>query len=168
MKKTIAWMAAAMIAAPLAGSVRADDASMKDRIMHPLSHGKEAARPAAGPEMASYIPSDSIVGSQVRDTKGEDLGKIDKLLMTSDGKVHAAVISLGGVFGVGGRKVEVPWSAMSMRREKNDFVMTASRDTLDKAPAYDETRTAAKAGSQGTMTSSAPHDARNGGPDRPD
>jgi sporulation protein YlmC with PRC-barrel domain len=151
MRKTITLAAALLIAAPLAGSARAEGSApghAPEGGARSDAAGKHSAPVAQMP--AGTIEADSIIGSKVRDAKGDDLGSVDELLLDpADGKVRGAVLSLGGVFGVGARKVEVPWSSLQLTRDGDDFAVVATRDALEKAPAYSG-RQAATAGTTGT------------------
>ena len=133
------FLTVALLSAPLAGAALADDQGMK---------GKAAQQPAnaQGASQAGFMPSDEIVGSEVFDKQGQELGNVRNLLIDKDGRVKAAVISLGGIFGVGDRLVQVPWNQIEVKPKPDDlddFMVTATRDTLQNAPQYDENRTAA-------------------------
>lgn len=155
-KKTVTTLvAAALLAAPLAGAALADD-SMKDAKSQPAAEHGAKSQPAAakgqpaaqGASMAGLMPSDDIIGSEVYDKQGQELGSVRNLLIDDDGRVKAAVISLGGVFGLGDRRVQVPWNALELKPKPDDrdeLMVTASRETLQNAPQYDESRTAAAA-----------------------
>jgi hypothetical protein len=133
MRKTIAFMTAAVLALPV-GSALADQGMQGTK-------DKSATQQGAPIGAAGLMSSDDIVGSQVRDANGENLGNVNDLMVRSDGKIDAAIVSLGGVFGVGDRKVKVPWSSLKVQREANDpddLFVTASRQTLEGAPAFDD------------------------------
>jgi len=133
MRKTIAFMTATVLALPL-GSALADQ-GMKNADAPRQVQGAPGAMPA------NLMSSDDIIGSEVRDTNGDELGNVDDLLVGKDGKIDAAIVSLGGVFGVGDRKVKVPWNALNVKREagdRDDLFVTASRQTLQSAPQIEE------------------------------
>lgn len=129
-RTTIALMAAALMAAPFAGIASADDYGTK---------GKSATHPQAA--AGDLLRSDNLVGSEVRDASGEELGSVDSLMIAPSGKVESAILSLGGVFGLGDRKVKVPWDSLQVKRQAgdpNEIMVTASRQSLENAPAYEE------------------------------
>jgi sporulation protein YlmC with PRC-barrel domain len=143
MRKTIAFMTATVLALPLGGAMadQGTQGTKKDRSgTQGNVQGSQAAPSGA---TGSLMASDDIIGSKVRDTNGEDLGSIDDLLVRQDGKIEAAVIQLGGVLGIGGRQVKVPWDSLKLQRQTgdpDDYFVTASRQTLQGAPAFDEDR----------------------------
>ena len=82
-----------------------------------------------------------IIGTRIKNTAGKDLGEIDQLLFDRNGKVSRVVIGLGGVAGVGEKKVVVPWSDLKFapvtEGKKNAITMDEAR--LASAPLYDRT-----------------------------
>lgn len=80
-----------------------------------------------------------IIGTRIKNAEGKDLGEIDQLLISRDGKVTHAVIGVGGLAGVGEKKVVVPWSALKFapvaEGKKNAIVI--SEATLTGAPRYE-------------------------------
>lgn len=53
-----------------------------------------------------------VVGTPVIGLDHHAIGKIDEVLLSRDGKVEAVVIGAGGVLGVGGKNVAVPYDAV--------------------------------------------------------
>ncbi|WP_165394768.1 PRC-barrel domain-containing protein [Methanofollis fontis] len=89
----------------------------------------------AGPRI---LPSDTIFGSSVRSADGEHLGVIQHLLLdTTSGSIVFAVISFGGILGLGGKLSPVPWKALSRGAEEKDFVLNVTKETLASAPSFD-------------------------------
>ncbi|HEY8515461.1 MAG TPA: PRC-barrel domain-containing protein [Candidatus Binatia bacterium] len=144
---TVLLAAAALAVAPLAGSAAADDQGAKSSGAQmeqgTMRSGSAASGSGSVAGAAATIPSDEIIGSDVLDSQGQELGSVRKLLIDKDGKIDSAVISLGGVFGMGSRQVKVPWSSLQMKPKADDpdeMVVTASRDTLQNAPQFEENK----------------------------
>jgi sporulation protein YlmC with PRC-barrel domain len=82
-----------------------------------------------------------IVGTKVQNAEGKDIGKVDALLIDpKDGKVTHAVIGLGGLAGVGEKKVVVPWSQLKVARDdknRDHMIATIESSALDRAPRYE-------------------------------
>jgi sporulation protein YlmC with PRC-barrel domain len=126
-RTTTVLLAAALAAAPFAGTASADDPARQPAEQHSQFD-------------MSAMPSDEIIGSEVFDNQGKELGNVNKLLIGQDGKVHSAVISLGGILGLGDRKVKVPWTSLQVKQkpdDPDDLIVTASRDTLQNAPQFE-------------------------------
>jgi PRC-barrel domain len=83
--------------------------------------------------------STEIVGKPVYSRMEERIGEIDELILSSDGRVVAAVVGVGGFLGLGERKVAISFPAMKMMRDANGvsrISVDLSKDTLKAAPAY--------------------------------
>ena len=81
-----------------------------------------------------------IIGTRIKNAEGKDIGEIDQLLIdTQTGKVTHAVVGLGGLMGVGEKKVVVPWSdlkfASAAEGKKNAITMDQAK--LESAPRYE-------------------------------
>ncbi|MBM4442880.1 MAG: PRC-barrel domain-containing protein [Candidatus Rokubacteria bacterium] len=101
-------------------------------------------RPAS-PERSTWSDSQGlhetgdIIGTKVQGPDGKDIGKIDALLIEpKGGKVSHAVISVGGMLGIGDERVVVPYASLRIRGHEGGKRGTIAVDqaTLDKAPKY--------------------------------
>ncbi|MEO6004351.1 MAG: PRC-barrel domain-containing protein [Opitutus sp.] len=86
-----------------------------------------------------------IMRMNVRGTTGENLGKVDDLVVDTDsGDVVYAIVSTGGVAGMGDTLRAVPFSALDYTSERRD-ALTLKGGNLDKwraAPVYQENQLA--------------------------
>jgi sporulation protein YlmC with PRC-barrel domain len=146
-------------------ALAAADALAQQRPSTSPSDRPAADRPAdrkdVGPAFtmpANAFESDRIIGTRVKDAQGKDIGEIDALLVDAqDGKITHAIIGLGGMLGVGERKVAVPWSDVKMSRDGDGdrVAVTMDRAKLENAPRYERRQAArdrAPAASPGTTT----------------
>lgn len=85
-----------------------------------------------------------LIGSKVKDAAGKDIGKIEDLIFDRGGQVSYAVLSFGGLLGVGERLYAVPWSAMRLERDDHNNVTVmldnVKKEALEAAPRYEERR----------------------------
>ena len=82
-----------------------------------------------------------LTGTEVRNKQGEDLGKIKDFVIDSRGRIQYALLSEGGVMGVGSKMFAVPFEALSYNpKDAKDhyFTLNMSKDQLAKAPVFDE------------------------------
>jgi len=85
----------------------------------------------------------SLMGTSVRNTKGEDIGSIQGLVFSQkDNKVLYAAMNYGGVAGIGGKYFAVPWEALSLQSptlKAGDrvFILDATKDQLERATGFD-------------------------------
>jgi len=122
MKKVLAGFAAILFAAPLIASA-AD------------------TKPPVWKNEPGLHETKDIIGTRIKNTAGKDLGEIDQLLIDRNGKVTHVVIGLGGVAGVGEKKVVVPWSELKFApvTEGKKNAITMDEVKLESAPRYDRT-----------------------------
>jgi sporulation protein YlmC with PRC-barrel domain len=80
-----------------------------------------------------------LTGDRVRNQAGQDLGKVEEIMLdVPGGKIAYAVLSFGGILGIGDKLFAVPWSALRLDNEKHEFILEASREALEKAPGFDK------------------------------
>jgi len=63
-------------------------------------------------KLAAGYRASKVIGSSVVNDANETIGKIDELLVRSDGKQPYAVLSIGGFLGVGTHLVVVPYETL--------------------------------------------------------
>jgi hypothetical protein len=127
MQKLLASFVALLVTAPLVASAQTT------RPADP----RDTKAPAW--KQAGLFETKDIIGTRIKSADGKDLGEVDQLLIDRNGKVSYVVIGLGGVGGVGEKKVVVPWSDLKFAAvtegKKNAITMDAAK--LEKAPRYD-------------------------------
>jgi sporulation protein YlmC with PRC-barrel domain len=96
-----------------------------------LLAGQAFAAPM-GPQRSS-----EIIGMSVQNQQGEKLGKIDELLINRDGVVQYAVLSHGGVLGIGDKLIPIPWKAFKPGKEEKTLLLNMDKKVLEKAPSFD-------------------------------
>ena len=97
---------------------------------------------AADNEQRVWRSSD-IVGMKVRNAAGQDLGKVEDLVIdTSTGRVRYAAVSFGGFLGVGDKLFAVPFSAFKTHYNASDnakhFVLNVEKKQLEAAQGFDK------------------------------
>jgi hypothetical protein len=61
----------------------------------------------------------------------------------ASGRIAYAVLSFGGFLGIGDRYYPLPWEKLDYNSELNGYVVDIDRETLEGAPSYSDTKTAA-------------------------
>lgn len=85
------------------------------------------------------LSADTIKSDKIIDRHGDELGKIEDLMIdTTDGHVEYAVLSFGGFLGMGDKLFAIPWSALQLDREKKCFTLDIEKDRLKQAPGFDK------------------------------
>jgi sporulation protein YlmC with PRC-barrel domain len=77
----------------------------------------------------------SILGSSVKNPQGKDLGSIKDLVVSpGDNRVVYAVLSFGGVLGLGEKVFAVPLSALKPAAEAKTFVLEIIQSSCRQRP----------------------------------
>ena len=151
MKKFVAGVVAVLIAAPLVGPVQSTLAA----------DARDTKAPAWKHE--GLHETKDIIGTRINNAEGKDLGEIDQLLIDRNGKVTHAVIGVGGLAGVGEKKVVVPWSTLKFgsvgHGRKNAII--SNEATLSSALRYERSDVVPSASPRGDSD-------RDGKPNRTD
>jgi hypothetical protein len=88
-------------------------------------------------ESHDLIASDRVDGTAVYDRSGDKLGTISHLMIGKrDGRVNYAVLSFGGLFGVGGAEHPLPWETLEYDTDKGGYVVDVTKEQLESAPPY--------------------------------
>jgi sporulation protein YlmC with PRC-barrel domain len=79
---------------------------------------------------------ESVLGKDVLNAAGENLGRIVDVLVDRSGHVRAAVIDFGGFLGVGSRKIAIDWTALRFEPKGSSSIIRfdLAREQLRVAP----------------------------------
>ncbi len=87
---------------------------------------------------SSPVKASSIIGTDVVNTKGENLGDIKEVVIDpSTGKVAYAVVSFGGFLSMGEKLFAIPFSSFKYDHAENEYVLDTSKERLEAAPGFD-------------------------------
>jgi sporulation protein YlmC with PRC-barrel domain len=85
------------------------------------------------------LAASTLEGDAVRNDAGEDLGKIDKLMIDiPTGRVAYAVVSFGGFLRMGNKLFAIPWEALRVDEDEKTFILNVDRQVLETAPGFDK------------------------------
>ena len=87
-------------------------------------------------EAANQVRADSLVGRDVVNTRGEDLGKVEDILLDDSGQVAGLIVSTGGVLGIGAKSVGVAWYDVGNSMHSDSINLPLSKAQLEQAPAF--------------------------------
>lgn len=96
------------------------------------------ANSASGPG-PSLMSANSLLGDDVYNKDGEELGHIKEFMIDmATGKVAYAVLSFGGLMGMGDKLFSVPWAALALDTANKRFTLNVAKDVLKDAPGFDK------------------------------
>ena len=79
------------------------------------------------------LAASTLAGDQVQNSAGEDLGKVDEIMIDIPaGKVAYAVLSFGGFLGMCNKLFAVPWSALKLDEDKILFILGSSEEFVGR------------------------------------
>ena len=80
---------------------------------------------------------ESVLGIEALSSTGDNMGRIDDIIVDRSGEVRAAIIDFGGFLGVGSRKIAVDWRSLHFDPKKaGAVVVNLTKDQLRVAPVY--------------------------------
>lgn len=91
--------------------------------------------------MTSHLHRASeMIGTQVENPQGEDLGKIEEIVIDPiDDTVAYAVLSFGGFLGLGEKYFAIPWNALQHKGEDGEtVVLDVDKERLENAPGFNK------------------------------
>ena len=95
-------------------------------------------RDDAGPG-PRLMGADTLIGEDVYNRDEESLGDIKEIMLDlHTGQIAYAVLSFGGVFGIGSKLFAVPWQSLELDTVNKRFVLDASKEQLQNAPGFDK------------------------------
>jgi sporulation protein YlmC with PRC-barrel domain len=91
-------------------------------------------------ETTRLIASNKVEGTAVYNRKGERLGSIYNFMVDKEsGEVEYAVLTFGGLFGMGGDYYPLPWDVLTYDTQQGGYVVDLDKEVLEKAPRYSAT-----------------------------
>ncbi len=96
-----------------------------------------AAEPFSGGEHRVYGVSE-MLGVNVKDPHGEDLGRVIDVVIDSHGNSAFAILSSNGFMGQDEKLVAIPFGTLSFSPDEKYLVLNMSKKELESAPAFDK------------------------------
>ncbi|MGF1548988.1 MAG: PRC-barrel domain-containing protein [Sphingomonadaceae bacterium] len=89
-------------------------------------------------ENLRLISSKKVEGTPVVNRDGEHLGRIDAVMIDKyTGRVAYAIMSFGGLFGLGSSLFPLPWPLLDYEEEQDGYVLDISKEELKDAPRFE-------------------------------
>lgn len=92
-----------------------------------------------GNDHPMVMSASTLIGDNVRNDRGEDLGKLEEIMLDLDsGCVAYAVLSFGGFLGLGDKLFAIPWDALIVDTDNEEIVLDVPQEKLENAPGFDK------------------------------
>jgi len=99
-----------------------------------IERGREANK-----SMQQISRASKITGAKVKNTTGDSLGDIKDLVIDpQNGQVVYAVVSFGGLMGMGDKLFAIPWRALRWTSPRDYYILDLDKETLKTAPGFDK------------------------------
>ena len=83
----------------------------------------------------------TLMSEDVCNGQDEDLGDIKEIMLDMQtGQIAYAVVSFGGILGMGNKLFAVPWQALQLDTVKKRFILDCTKEKLENAPGFDADR----------------------------
>ncbi len=103
----------------------------------PAGTATTAADGVATDETDRLIASNKVEGTAVYNRQGERLGSVYNFMVDKrSGQVQYAVMSFGGLLGIGDSYHPLPWKTLKYDTAMGGYVVDLDKDRLWKAPSY--------------------------------
>ena len=85
------------------------------------------------------LTATSIIGDKVENADGEDLGKIDNLMINlHSGRIEYVVVEYGSFLGLGGKLFAIPFQELRVIPGKKAFLLSRDEEYLKNSPGFDK------------------------------
>lgn len=89
-----------------------------------------------GPEI---MAAGTLQGDNVINLQGEKLGNIEAIMLdVQGGRIAYAVLSFGGILGLGDKLFAIPWSSLTLDADRKCFILDVPKDKLQSAPGFNK------------------------------
>lgn len=132
---------ALMAGAAMAADTEMTNGAMNEATMPSATMGAQADVTPMMPEAAldmqlSALTVDEVLGMNVENPDGNDVGEIDYVIRQPAGP--AAVIGIGGFLGLGEYTVALPLSDFSVDPDGDTLIVATDQEVLEQMPQIDE------------------------------
>ena len=83
-----------------------------------MAQAQQPAQPSPQASTLASMKRDDIVGKWLADKNGNDVARIADVKTSSDGKIQAAEIDVGGFLGIGARRIAVPVDELQLKGDR--------------------------------------------------
>ena len=85
-----------------------------------------------------YLTATSIIGDKVYNPEGENMGKIEDIMIDiNKGKIEYVVIEFGGFLTIGEKYFAIPFRLLQVDTANKAFIFNQPKEMLEKAPGFD-------------------------------
>ena len=102
----------------------------------PYRSYKENKSNQSGASIAGGLSAEQLIGAEVLNASGDEIGEVEDLVIGSDNKVETAIVQVGGFLGVGSKNVAVNIEQLRQSTGKKGFTTSMTKEELKTLPEY--------------------------------
>ena len=103
----------------------------------PLQTEQPSASGGASAQSQSQLGANELIGKKVMDKDGKELGEIEDVVIDlQSGRVHAAVLSFGGILGMGEKNYAFPIDQLKPGQQQGQYTMDVDKQKLENADGF--------------------------------
>jgi sporulation protein YlmC with PRC-barrel domain len=107
--------------------------------VHPTELEGKVTMQSTDTATVRVLSAGTLTGDKVVDPMGEKLGKLEELMIDLDrGTIAYAVLSVGGVLGMGDKLFAIPWSSFRVDAGEKQLILNVDKSVLESAPGFDK------------------------------
>lgn len=91
-------------------------------------------------EVLGRLRADEVIGADVENMKGDDLGEVDDILIGAGDKSGYLIVSHGGFLGIGDKQIAVPLEKFKITQDRDTFYIAMTEKQIEAAPSFDRGR----------------------------
>lgn len=85
----------------------------------------------------SAMTAEKLIGTDVYDTAGKEVGEIEDIMFNTQGQVTAALVDVGGFLGIGERRVSLDLSQLRLQGDRV-VLDTMTKEEVERLPAFEQ------------------------------
>jgi sporulation protein YlmC with PRC-barrel domain len=106
-----------------------------------LSRTRESSARDGGGPGPRLMTASTLEGNRVMNWQEETLGVIKEIMLdVPRGRIAYAVMSSGGLLGLGDKLFALPWNALTLDTDRKCFIIDAPKARIENAPGFDKDR----------------------------
>ena len=112
-------------------------------LFYGVALSQESTTERAAPSMSQTelkpgdVRASNLLGAMVKRLTGDQIGEVEELIVSAEADVRLAVISVGGILGLGAKNIAVPFDQFTVAPDGSTVYLTISEEELRARPAFD-------------------------------
>ncbi|MGD8559885.1 MAG: PRC-barrel domain-containing protein, partial [Gammaproteobacteria bacterium] len=81
-------------------------------------------------DLSQSYQSDNIIGMEVKNNDGQNIGKISQIIFDNNGQATYVVLSTGGILGMATKDYVVPWDLVNLKHGQKYARINVQKDEI--------------------------------------